>query len=124
MSKKVSVKPFKMAHRPRGPVVLTGYTSKPESLSYFLSELHSIRESQVISDDVEVLSDEVPGDPPEGIKCGGTVCGNYVLEWEREREKERESVCVCVCVCVRGGGREGAREGKMSEGKEKKEQGK
>ena len=57
-----------MAHRPRGPVVLTGYTSKPESLSYFLSELHSIRESQVISEDIEVAcSEEVPGDSPEGI---------------------------------------------------------
>ena len=48
-----------MAHRPRGPVVLTGYTSRPDSLSYFLSELKTIRESQIFEPyEVEVLDHE------------------------------------------------------------------
>ena len=43
-----------MAHRMRSPVVLTRYSSRPESLSYFLSELKNIRESQ----DVETETQE------------------------------------------------------------------
>ena len=37
-----------MAHRPRGHVTLTGYSNRPEALSYFLSEMRTIRESKVL----------------------------------------------------------------------------
>lgn len=42
-----------MAHRPRGNVTLTGYSNRPESLSYFLSEMRTIRESKIIEPDDE-----------------------------------------------------------------------
>jgi hypothetical protein len=32
-----------MAHRSRAPVILTRYTSKPEQLGYFMSEMENIR---------------------------------------------------------------------------------
>ena len=42
-----------MAHRIRSPVVLTRYSSRPESLSYFLSELKNIRESQDLNTETQ-----------------------------------------------------------------------
>lgn len=35
----------------KAQVVLTGYASRPESLSYFLHEMKSIRESQIFDVD-------------------------------------------------------------------------
>ena len=50
-----------MAHRPRGNVTLTGYSHLPESLSYFLSEMRTIRESKVIEPDELDFSEHEEG---------------------------------------------------------------
>lgn len=81
-----------MAHRPRGPVVLTGYTSRPDSLSYFLSELKTIRESQIFEPyEVEVLDHEEDDANAEWLKKAGFENFVEILENTQGDDKVLEN---------------------------------
>ena len=98
-----------MAHRMRSPVVLTRYSSRPESLSYFLSELKNIRESQEMDHTETQESDSSDQDEGElnvyekSVPCVRvySVYGTSLLKPSEDRVIQAWNTCVNTHLLIR-----------------------